>query len=91
MPLSAMEAQTVGRPVAAFAIGGLPDIVAHNSTGYLAKPFDVADLATGIIACLNDRAHGDQWGTAAAARAQGTWSPDVVLAQLLDAYAAVLS
>ena len=90
MPLSAMEAQTMGRPVAAFAIGGLPDIVAHNSTGYLAQPFDVADLAYGIVTCLHDRQQGRAWGAAAAARAERTWSADVVIPQLLDAYQAVM-
>ncbi|MDP2012779.1 MAG: glycosyltransferase [Actinomycetota bacterium] len=89
MPLSAMEAQTMGRAVAAFAIGGLPDIVAHNRTGYLAQPFDVADLAAGIVACLNDRQHGGAMGNEAAARAQRSWSADVVVPQLLDAYAAL--
>lgn len=90
MPLSAMEAQTMGRPVAAFNIGGLPDIVAHKSTGYLAQPFDVDDLATGIITCLNDRDNACAWGKEAEARAQRTWSPDVVIPRLLDAYAAVM-
>ncbi len=33
MPLSAMEAQTMGRPVAAFAIGGLADRVVHPANG----------------------------------------------------------
>ncbi|MDO9486041.1 MAG: glycosyltransferase [Actinomycetota bacterium] len=90
MPLSAMEAQTIGRPVAAFAIGGLPDIVSHMETGYLAQAFDVADLATGIALCLNDRQRGGVWGGEAAERAQRTWSPDVVIPQLLQTYASVI-
>jgi len=91
MPLSAMEAQTMGRPVAAFAIGGLPDIVAHNNTGYLARPFDIADLAAGVLACLNDPRHDGAWGIEATARAQRTWSPDVVIPRLVDTYTAVMS
>ena len=90
MPLSAMEAQTMGRPVAAFAIGGLPDIVEHTSTGYLAQPFDVTDLAHGISECLRDRDRGHTWGSEAAAHAKRTWSAEVVIPQLLDAYAAVM-
>lgn len=43
-----VEAPACGTPVVAFGIGGLPDIVEHKGTGYLAQAFDVADLATGI-------------------------------------------
>ena len=32
----------------AFRTGGLPDIVEHKRTGYLAEPFHTQDLAAGI-------------------------------------------
>lgn len=48
LPNTGVEAQACGTPVVAFDIGGLPDIVAHQHTGYLAKAFDVADFAHGI-------------------------------------------
>jgi glycosyltransferase involved in cell wall biosynthesis len=41
-----------GVPIAAFATGGNHDIVVHKQTGYLAKPFNVNDLARGIEFCL---------------------------------------
>ena len=48
LPNTAVEAQACGRPVVAFDVGGLPDIVEHQRTGYLARAFDVADLAAGL-------------------------------------------
>lgn len=48
LPNVGIEAQACGTPVAAFHIGGLPDIVEHEMTGYLAQPFDAQDLARGI-------------------------------------------
>ena len=42
---TAIEAQACGTPVVAFNIGGLPDIVEHQCTGYLAKAFETEDLA----------------------------------------------
>lgn len=47
LPNTAIEAQACGVPVVAFRVGGLPDIV-EDSTGYLAVPYDAADLAHGI-------------------------------------------
>jgi glycosyltransferase involved in cell wall biosynthesis len=48
LPNTAVEAQACGTPVAAFNIGGLPDIVEHQRIGYLAKAFETEDLAAGI-------------------------------------------
>lgn len=45
---TAAEAHACGTPVIAFNIGGLRDIVSHQYTGYLARPFDVQDLTAGI-------------------------------------------
>lgn len=45
---TASEAHACGVPVVAFNIGGLPDIVDHCVTGYIAKAFDTKDLAHGI-------------------------------------------
>ena len=82
MPLTAMEAQSCGRSVVAFDIGGLPDIVEHGETGYLAKPFDTADLAGGLIAELTSTTSGE----AARARALKTWSPASVVPRYLKIY-----
>ena len=53
LPNTVIEAQSCGTPVVAFDVGGLPDIIVHNQTGYLAKAFDTDDLAEGIIHTLN--------------------------------------
>ncbi|MFT6248630.1 MAG: glycosyltransferase involved in cell wall biosynthesis [Cognaticolwellia sp.] len=45
---TASEAMSCGTPVVAFSHTGLLDIVDHKVNGYLAKPFDADDLATGI-------------------------------------------
>ena len=48
-----MEALACGTPCVAFNIGGMRDMVEHMRNGYLAKPFDATDLATGIEYILN--------------------------------------
>lgn len=45
---TASEAMACGTPVVCFGSTGLMDIVQHQKTGYLAKPYDTEDLAQGI-------------------------------------------
>ena len=48
LPNTVMESLACGTPCVAFNIGGMPDMIEHQQNGYLAKPFDVEDLARGI-------------------------------------------
>lgn len=54
LPNTGVEALACGTPVIAFNTCGLPDIVTHQETGWLAKAFDTEDLAKGIQWVLND-------------------------------------
>ncbi len=49
-----MESLACGTPVVAFAVGGMPDMIEHLHSGYLAKAFDPDDLAAGIMWVLED-------------------------------------
>ena len=51
---TASEAHACGLPVVTFNVGGLPDIVEHKKTGYIAKAFDTKDLANGISWVLDN-------------------------------------
>jgi glycosyltransferase involved in cell wall biosynthesis len=51
---TAMEAMACGTPCVAFNQGGVPDVIDHQLNGYLAQPFDPADLARGIGWVLED-------------------------------------
>jgi glycosyltransferase involved in cell wall biosynthesis len=48
LPNTGVESLACGTPVVAFDTCGLPDIVTHKETGYLARAFDAVDLARGI-------------------------------------------
>jgi glycosyltransferase involved in cell wall biosynthesis len=52
---TAAEALACGTPVVAFRVGGLPEIVTHEVTGFLAPPFDTRALARGIHSVLAGR------------------------------------
>jgi glycosyltransferase involved in cell wall biosynthesis len=50
-----LESLACGTPVAAFAIGGMPDMIDHEVNGYLASPFDTTDYCKGIEWSLSQR------------------------------------
>jgi glycosyltransferase involved in cell wall biosynthesis len=52
---TASESLSCGTPVVAFDTTGLKDLVEHQQDGYLATPFEVKDLATGIAWVLEDQ------------------------------------
>lgn len=86
LPNTAIEAHACGIPVVAFNIGGLPDIVDHQRSGWLAPAFDIDDLAKGILWTLNDPERWQALSTAARNIALTRFSPDIVVNQYLQIY-----
>lgn len=52
----ALEAAAHGAPTVAFRVGGVPDAVADNVSGYLIPPEQYGDFAAMTIACLKGEA-----------------------------------
>lgn len=48
LPTTIMESLACGIPVAAFAVGGIPEMITENETGYLAEKLDFTNLANSI-------------------------------------------
>lgn len=90
LPQSGTEAQACGCPVVAFNCTGLPDVVVHEETGYLAEPYDFEDLAKGIRWVLEDSERHSRLRAAARMRALRLWSPEVVVPQYMKVYAAAI-
>ena len=91
LPNTGVEAHSCGTPIVAFNACGLPDIVSHRETGYLAKAFDPVDLASGLAWILEDSTRLAALGEASRARAVHLWSSKVVAARYLQMYQNVLT
>ncbi|MCB9139517.1 MAG: glycosyltransferase family 4 protein [Caldilineaceae bacterium] len=57
-----VEALAHGRPVAAFAVGGIPDWMDNGVSGLLARPADATDLAGAIRELLKNHMHREMMG-----------------------------
>jgi glycosyltransferase involved in cell wall biosynthesis len=86
LPQTGIESQSCGCPVVTFNCSGLPDVVEDRKTGYLAKAFDVDDLANGIEWVLADGERRQLLSQRSRERALRLWSPEVVVAQYLQVY-----
>ncbi len=70
LPYSVLEAMASGTPVVAFAVGGLPEIIHDNETGFLVKPGDFDDFVDRLYAVLTNRELAARLGAQSLRRAQ---------------------
>jgi glycosyltransferase involved in cell wall biosynthesis len=87
---TASEAHACGTPVVAFDTCGLPDIVDHQVTGYLAKAFEPEDLARGIEWVLEEKWRLEELGRNARRKAEERFAGRVVAEQYRAVYEQVL-
>ena len=76
LPTVIMEAMATGLPVVSTTIGGIPEMVVENETGFLVQPGDASALASRIEKLADDRALAQKLGRAGYQRAQELFSID---------------
>src|SRR6266550_5142763 len=74
LPTVIMEAMATGLPVVSTRIGGIPEMVIDNETGFLVSPGDLVALADAIEKMTNDQSLGQKFGQAGYERAQTLFS-----------------
>ena len=91
LPNTVLESLACGVPVVAFNIGGIPDMVSHLETGYLASPNDTTDLAAGIRLLLENRELGCRLGQSARRKAECEYGLTLQAKRYEDLYYSMLS
>ena len=90
LPLILIEALACGTPIVAFEAGGVPDVVRHMETGYLARYKDVEDLAHGIQLLLGDESLRSRMGQRSRAVAEAEYSLEIQGRRYVNIYEEVL-
>lgn len=70
MPISVLEAMAAGLPVAASAVGGVPEVVVDGETGFLVPPGDPEALAEALGRLLSEPELRRRMGEAGRRRAE---------------------
>ena len=81
-----IEAQALGTPVVATAVGGIPDAVQDGVTGFLAPSGDAEALADAIVKLLRDTALRRRMAAAARTFARDTFSLERMTRTMAQSY-----
>jgi glycosyltransferase involved in cell wall biosynthesis len=90
IPLTVIESMAARRPVVSTAVGGLPELIEHGVTGFLAPSGDHASLASSLVALHADPDLRARMAEAAARLAVEKFSLDGMLNSYRTVYREVL-
>jgi colanic acid/amylovoran biosynthesis glycosyltransferase len=74
LPTVIMEAMATGLPVVSTKIGGIPEMVIENESGFLVPPGDSTALAAAVEKLFDDRPLAQKFGQVGCERAQNLFS-----------------
>jgi glycosyltransferase involved in cell wall biosynthesis len=72
--MMALESMAAGTPVIGSPFGALPELIAHDETGYIINPLDTTSFAGAFAHLLGDPQAAQRMGDAGSARAQARFS-----------------
>ena len=87
LPLVVLEAMSQGVPVVATDVGGMPEAVIDDVTGFRPPPREPAALATAITRILSDHTVASRMRQAALARFEQRFTMERMLESHRDLYA----
>ena len=89
--LSALEAMACELPVVGSSVGGLPELIVHGETGYIAEIGDVERMAKYAIELLTNDARYKIFSSASRRRAVDTFRAEKIIDQYESYYEQVLA
>jgi glycosyltransferase involved in cell wall biosynthesis len=85
-PRALLETMSIGCPLVAARVGGMPEIVQDQIDGLLHATEDADDLAAKITCLLNDPRRAAQLGHQAALTCEHCFYPEIIVARMIDFY-----
>lgn len=88
LPLSLIEAATVGLPIVGFQITGNDQIVTDGNNGYLCQPFDVQELSDKLLSMMNNVKLRQKMGLSGKQSAH-SFNKDIVMGQWINLFKSI--
>lgn len=89
--LSALEAMSCGVPVVSSSVGGLPELIVHNQTGYIAEIGDVNRMAKYTVDLLTNEKKYKAFSENSRSRAVNNFEKKLILPKYLEYYEKILN
>lgn len=89
--LSALEAMACGVPVVSSSIGGLPELIVHNQTGYIAEFGDIDRMAKYVLELLKNKKKFNSFSKRSRERAVKVFEKKLIVPKYIKHYEKVLS
>jgi glycosyltransferase involved in cell wall biosynthesis len=91
LPRSLVQAAVVGRPILAFGVPGVREVVEHGENGYVVDVGDVDGLVAHLRVLLNDRESARAMGLAGRKLIDDRWAESRMLDALTEVYDELLA
>lgn len=88
---SILDAFAYNIPVVATNAGGIPELIEHNKTGYLANNGDSTDIASGIIKIINEKEYRESCVKNAYKQLMEEYTIESMTKKYIDLYRTILS
>lgn len=89
LPLTVMETMATSTPMVGFATGGIPEMVEHLKSGYLAKKGNVGDVVDGLHMALAGK-DAVEWGREARKSVELSYTHETFMEKHLTLYEEVI-
>src|SRR3989338_6720958 len=90
LPISLLEAMSIGLPCIASRVGGIKEVIEDGITGLLVSPRDLGDLTIALKQVINNRNFGLELGLAARRYAMDNFKPSIYVDQVIGLYKRLL-
>lgn len=88
--LVALEAMACGVPVIGTNVGGIPEVIVPNETGYICELGDVEDIAKRSVSLLRDDKKHAQFSQESITRVRDYFRADIIVDQYEEIYKSIL-
>lgn len=86
LPIAITEGMSLCKPAVVTSVGGIPEMVEHDSTGLVVPPGNVEALSNSLLKLLRDPQAARRLGAAAQRRFQEQYTPHIRFRELEDVF-----